>query len=555
MENKKKNKNEEKKDVEMGEGEKKKKDSDHEKEGDEDEDKHIENNEDADAKETESIDLENLITRAMKAKQKLKKMKKIKKKKKTKFTKFMHLIFGFFYLMIQCAFGITIFCFFLYIGIAFMNTESKRHIPQDDNFFGFCDIVDNTLTYFMNTDDTSVRMLGAICNNKNGFNINPYLKKDKTHLKICLYGEYIEDRNVMEQPCDVLKYTGNFGKMTFKSFEKDSEAIAEIAKTKQIVKTTIFVSTHANKRSFGIDTEHKLKASDFFDKIKSIVGKTSELIIFDSSCLSFEHPAQFLPDSESNFFSKTAIYVGGACPMSKHSKTTTPKQNNLVYDNLMEPILHNYEYTFRRTHQTFDEFKNSILSVKTFQDLEEKITPIECAKRKGVQQKCVHFKTQILQKPDLPIQDWFGFLAPAPNFFLQFQGFTFQHGDVTIWGFRFKCETQNMKGILSTSFEPTITKINDFEVLDITTWLVSKNYPKDSESKFYEHTVVLKRSGTTFSFVENPINLTESKKEFPKIRYFFSSRIDTTFSKTWINENLQDTHLFRYPLSPILKFD
>ena len=48
----------------------------------------------------------------MKAKQKLKKMKKIQKKKKTKFTKFMHLIFGFFYLMIQCAFGIAVINYF-----------------------------------------------------------------------------------------------------------------------------------------------------------------------------------------------------------------------------------------------------------------------------------------------------------------------------------------------------------------------------------------------------------------------------------------------------------
>ena len=52
-----------------------------------------------------------------------------------------------------------------------MNTVSETNIPKDDSLFGFCDIVDNTLTYFMNTDDSSVRMLGALCG-KDKFNPN-----------------------------------------------------------------------------------------------------------------------------------------------------------------------------------------------------------------------------------------------------------------------------------------------------------------------------------------------------------------------------------------------
>ena len=64
----------------------------------------------------------NLITRLMKAKQKLKKTKKIKKKRKTKFTKFMNSIFGFFYLMAQCVFGIVVINYFANIK------KNQKHI-------------------------------------------------------------------------------------------------------------------------------------------------------------------------------------------------------------------------------------------------------------------------------------------------------------------------------------------------------------------------------------------------------------------------------------------
>ena len=51
----------------------------------------------------------------------------------------------------------------LNFGIVVKNIVIEPSIPKSDSLFQFCAMVNNTLTYFMHTDDNSVRMLGSIC--------------------------------------------------------------------------------------------------------------------------------------------------------------------------------------------------------------------------------------------------------------------------------------------------------------------------------------------------------------------------------------------------------
>ena len=51
----------------------------------------------------------------------------------------------------------------LNFGIVVKDIVIQPSIPKNDTLFQFCAMVNNTLAYFMHTDDNSVRMLGSIC--------------------------------------------------------------------------------------------------------------------------------------------------------------------------------------------------------------------------------------------------------------------------------------------------------------------------------------------------------------------------------------------------------
>ena len=238
------------------------------------------------------------------------------------------------------------------------------------------------------------------------------------------------------------------------------------------MKTTVFISTHASFRDFWAKDNslfgNDITLSNFRTKILSIVGDRSELIIFDSSCWSVEHADIF---NQSNLFPKTTIYIGGTCKLSKHVFYHTPKY--LFYENLMEPILNNYEYPFEKTNQKFDSFEKSILSVKTFTNLEKNLEPVECSEHSGA--GCIHFKTHILKRDDLSIYNWFEFSAEQPpKLFLQFWGYKFQYLNKIVWGYHIFLKTQEKYDLLLDIFDPEKTKFNAFEVLDITDWSESK---------------------------------------------------------------------------------
>ena len=332
--------------------------------------------------------------------------------------------------------------------------------------------------------------------------------------------------------------------MSLNDFEKDAEQIAKIAKKTIFVKTTIFITTHGDNKNFYKKKGDPILASKLLKKIDSVVGKKSNLIIFDASCFSFEHAREKIVFVNPTNF----IYVGGTCSNSEHGVLWTTK-NYLVYDNLMEPILQKYLYPFEKTHQNFNEFANSISTMETFMNLET-ITPIKCVQNEF--KRCYHFKTDILKGKDLPINDWFDF-SPKRKIFLQFFGFKIQYLDDIIWGYAsFYHETKEHEDRSRKLFDFTTTKINRFEVLNVTTWVVSKEYPSGSEVEFYEHEMSEHTVfGDGYTVLEKffvPIDSAETT-DFPKRRFFFTSLMNA--EKFSFPGDLKDqcTHLFRVYLN------
>ena len=341
------------------------------------------------------------------------------------------------------------------------------------------------------------------------------------HLKICLYGDYLQ--KWIGQPCKILANAAHFWVISFADFIANTLEISTFAKKQDFVKTTIFISTHGDENDFEIDWQEKISTPDFFSKIKSIITKNSKLIIFDSSCHSFSH---FDTVKNQKYFSnlKTMIYVGGSCPNSIHESNIN-LQEYLLYEPLMEPILQNFEYEFSMSNQDFESFAKSILSVKTFSDLETKIKPLMCTTEHD--EGCMHLKTSIIQeKEDESINEWFEFPeAKISKFFLQFLGYKFEYLDVTSWGYEIFFKTEDKAKFLSEIYKPTSTRKIPFELLDITTDWSSTEYLTIPGFSFHK-TEVVTTSG-----------------EFPKKEYYFTAKINKT-----TREKLKVTHLFRLPL-------
>ena len=319
------------------------------------------------------------------------------------------------------------------------------------------------------------------------------------------------------QKCNILAKYANFLQISIEKFKTLS--LAE----KHFNKITIFISTHAETDDFISKCQFLDKIISLWkllDTIETIVSENSELIIFDSSCFSFEH-AEFAKTT--NYFSKlqTAIYVGGTCPMSKHGSTIVKSTGNLICENLIEPILQNWEYDVDRTDQRFETFADSILNVKTFEDLGKLEYTSQCTKKNH--KTCKHFQTHVLQGNDLSISDWFGFTDDqTPKFFLQFFGHQkFEYWGITTWGYVVWLENKKEKELLYQIFNPTTIENITFEVLNISTW---------------DHTTYLTFPGNKFHELNCP-----NPNQFPQQCLYFTEFIPSSiFSRLH-----KYTHLFR----------
>ena len=93
--------------------------------------------------------------------------------------------------------------------VIFYNDTNILQTPKDDSLFGFCNIVNSTLAYFMNGGDNSLRMLGGVCNSHEYKPVVPggiqLIEPPEKHVVICIYSTK-EYRH--QQSCEIIKSNG-----------------------------------------------------------------------------------------------------------------------------------------------------------------------------------------------------------------------------------------------------------------------------------------------------------------------------------------------------------